>query len=50
MIKNQKLLITDDTPNIKIFSGDSAQILRDLEDNSIDIICTSPRMVTIQLQ
>lgn len=42
MIKNQKLLITDDTPNIKIFSGDSAQILRDLEDNSIDIICTSP--------
>lgn len=42
MDKNQKLLITDIAPDITIFSGDSANVLRTVDDNSIDIICTSP--------
>lgn len=42
MDKNQRLLITANTPDITIFSGDSTNVLRKIDDNSIDIICTSP--------
>jgi len=29
-------------PKIKLFLGDSAEVLKKIEDNSIDLICTDP--------
>lgn len=40
--KNQEVLIKESIPDVKIYNGDSAEILKNFPDNSVDIICTSP--------
>lgn len=39
---NQKVLIKSSIPDVKIYNGDSTEILKNFPNNSVDIICTSP--------
>lgn len=40
--KNQEVLLKNSIPDVKIYNGDSIEILKKFPNDSIDIICTSP--------
>lgn len=42
VVMNSQFLQVEEIPKVKIYSGDSKRICRNIQDASVDVICTSP--------